>query len=261
MTYISIFAAIKKTYRYIADRPLKNETLLKDRYKLVKMIGSGSYGMVYLCEDLRTHEYQVIKQLRPSKLKENIIFKKEIDLLGKLNHPGIPKLYDHFLTEGNTFYVMEYIEGENAEEQIFACDRTFSENDSLRFLSSLMEIVQTLHEQHVYHLDLRIPNIMMRNGKPFLIDFGLAKEALSESEDTKRQMREQDYYDLGDILLYLLYTTFKPKRKKALPWTEELTLKEETIHLLKRLLGLLKPYADVSEIKMDLNAAIKATSD
>ena len=46
-------------------------------------------------------------------------------------------------------------------------------------------------------------------------------------------MKLQDYYDLGEILLYLLYTTYTSKNKKALPWTEELSLELETVHLLK----------------------------
>ena len=70
-------------------------------------------------------------------------------------------------------------------------------------------------------------------------------------------MKQQDYYDLGEILLYLLYTTYTSKNKKALPWTEELSLEKETVYLLKRLLQIKEPYSNTSEIAADLHAAIK----
>ena len=71
-------------------------------------------------------------------------------------------------------------------------------------------------------------------------------------------MKQQDYYDLGEILLYLLYTTYSSKNKKALPWTEELSLEKETVYLLKRLLQIKEPYSNTSEISTDLHAALKA---
>jgi serine/threonine-protein kinase len=71
-------------------------------------------------------------------------------------------------------------------------------------------------------------------------------------------MKQQDYYDLGEILLYLLYTTYSSKNKKALPWTEELSLEKETVYLLKRLLQIKEPYLNISEILTDLHAAHKA---
>ncbi|WLV25979.1 protein kinase [Aciduricibacillus chroicocephali] len=217
--------------------------------------------MAYLCRDLNASEYRVVKQLRPSKLKENEMFIREIDLLKKLDHPGIPKLHDHFLHEQAAIYVMDYIEGENAEEKIFVSDSTFTENEALLLLSSLVDIIEFLHEQHVYHLDLRIPNIMLKNGNTYLIDFGLAVDAASEPETVQKEMRKQDYYDMGDVLLYLLYTTFNSKQKKALPWTEELSLSGETVHMLKKLLGLIQPYENADELRKDLLAAIKATSN
>ena len=63
---------------------------------------------------------------------------------------------------------------------------------------------------------------------------------------------------MGEILLYLLYTTYSSKNKKALPWTEELSLEKETVYLLKRLLQIKEPYSNTSEISTDLHAALKA---
>ena len=100
-----------------------------------------------------------------------------------------------------------------------------------------------------------------------MIDFGLSKHqvavdpSLRSSPNNQKdilEMKHQDYYDLGEILLYLLYTTYTSKNKKALPWTEELSLEEETVHLLKRLLQIKEPYSNTTEISTDLHAALKA---
>ena len=111
--------------------------------------------------------------------------------------------------------------------------------------------------------------MLLKNKEFFLIDFGLSKHGaagdtshpLARSEKEIQEMKLQDYYDLGEILLYLLYTTYSCKNKKALPWTEELSLEKETVHLLKKLLQIEKPYANTNEISADLQAALLAQKE
>ncbi|WP_223881762.1 serine/threonine protein kinase [Niallia endozanthoxylica] len=263
--------AIRKIYQFFVDKPVKEETVLNGRYKVLNVIGTGSYGIVYLCEELNTNENRVIKQLRPSKRrskKEVEMFEKEIAVLRMLNHPNIPRLFEAFSNNGDLFYVMSFIEGDNLEDQIFFKKKTFNEKESLLFLVHLLELVDYLHKRDIYHQDLRIPNIILKNEDPFLIDFGLTNQGLSmdsyhstspSSSDKQRsilEMKQQDYYDLGEILLYLLYTTYSSESKKALPWTEELSLEKGTVYLLKRLLGITEPYSNTSEISADLHAAL-----
>ncbi|WP_244886889.1 protein kinase domain-containing protein, partial [Domibacillus aminovorans] len=74
---------------------------MNDQYEVLSVIGTGSYGMVYLCKDLKTKENRVIKQLRPSKRrnqKEVELFENEISILRTLNHKKMPMLYEHFST-------------------------------------------------------------------------------------------------------------------------------------------------------------------
>ena len=125
----------------------------------------------------------------------------------------------------------------------------------------MLELVDYLHKENIYHQDLRIPNILLKNNEPFLIDFGLSKQRSGSfyiKQEDILEMKQQDYYDLGEILLYLLYTAYSFKNKKALPWTEELSLRKGTVYLLKRLLQIKEPYSTSSEISADLHAALKA---
>lgn len=268
---ISILRTIRKFYQFFVDKPIKKGEVLNDQYDVLRVIGTGSYGIVYLCKDLETKENRVVKQLRPSKRRNKKVvemFENEISVLRVLNHESIPILYEAFLNNGHLFYVMSFIEGDNLEDQIFFGKKTFNDKKSLLILSQLLELIDYLHKKDIYHQDLRIPNILLTNNELFLIDFGLSKHKVavdpfhpsSSSSPNKQkdiiEMRQQDYYDLGEILLYLLYTTYSSKNKKALPWTEELSLEKETIYLLKRLLQIEEHYSNTSEISTDLQDAL-----
>ena len=264
----SPFRVIRKIYQFFYDRPIKAGIVLNERYKVLRVIGMGSYGIVYLCKDLKTKEDTVVKQLRPSKRrnkKEIKLFENEISVLRRLNHQNIPVLYETFSLDKHLFYVMSFIEGDNLEDEIFYHKKSFNEKEALGILAQLLELVDYLHNKDIYHQDLRIPNLLLKNTELFLIDFGLAKHAVvkepssssSQKQEWIQEMKLQDYYDLGEILLYLLYKTYTSKNKKALPWTEELSLEKETVHLLKRLLQIDEPYANTSEIAADLQAPMK----
>jgi serine/threonine protein kinase, bacterial len=264
---VSIFRSIRKVYQFFVDKPIKKGTVLNERYEIVNVIGAGSYGLVYLCKELKTNETRVVKQLRPSKRrnkKEIAMFENEISVLRMVNHKNIPRLFEAFTTNGHFFYVMSFIEGDNLEDQIFFSKKTFNEEESLQVLTQLLELVDYLHKEDIYHQDLRIPNILIKNSELFLIDFGLAIHGVDpvhssiKKQKSILELKQQDYYDLGEILLYLLYTTYSSKNKKALPWTEELSLEKETVYLLKRLLQINEPYLNSSEISNDLYAALKA---
>lgn len=268
---MSIFRTIRKFYQFFADKSIKKGEILYGRYEVVKVIGTGSYGLVYLCKDLKTKEKRVVKQLRPSKRRKPEVvkmFENEIAVLAVLNHRRMPTLYEAFLHNGHFFYVMSFIEGENLEDQIFFSKKTFTEKDSLLILSQLLQLIDYLHKKDIYHGDLRIPNILVKNKELFLIDFGLSKRTISvdpfhtssSSSLTKQkdilEMARQDYFDLGEILLYLLYTTYSSKNKKVLPWMEELSLEKETVHLLKKLLQIEHSYSNTKDISTDLQVAL-----
>ena len=256
---------IRKIFQLIVDRPIKNGVMLNDRYEVLSVIGVGSFGIVYLCKDLKANEKRVVKQLRPSKHRsknEIELFENEIFVLRTLSHKHIPMLIESFSSNRNLFYVMSLMEGDNLEDQIFSSKKAFNEKDSLLILSYLLELVDYIHSKGIYHQDLRIPNILLNKKDLFLIDFGLAKYSATvdphHSHEGILKLKQQDYYDLGEILLFLLYTTYSSKNKKALPWTEELSLKKETVYLLKRLVQINEPYSNMNEISADLQSALKA---
>lgn len=203
---------IKRIRQAFLDKIYSANHLLNDRYQVEKVLGDGSYGIVYLCIEVNTKQKFVVKQLRKSKKKENQeLYKQEISILRKLDHPSIPKLSETFTYENNKFFSMTFMDGVNLEDSLFKKKKKFNEKDALLFFKKLVKLVSFIHDQGIAHRDLRIPNVIIHHNQPYLIDFGLAELFKS---DNKKEMVQDDFYDLGDFLLFILYSTFDDKSKK-----------------------------------------------
>ncbi|MEC1665565.1 serine/threonine-protein kinase [Bacillus halotolerans] len=255
--------ALKQLKKLLFDRPLKNGVILNNQYKIEECLGMGGYGLVYVCTDVHTQTPYVLKQLRPTKAKkqkERVRFQQEIGLLKSINHPQIPAFIEDFIIDGQAYYVMQLVEGDNIEELLFFQKQPFTELMALQLMSQLLDIVEYLHERLIFHTDIRTPNIMMNHGNVCLIDFGLAKQ-LSHEEDEELKLRKQDdFFDLGETLLFLLYSQYKGKKKKNATWLEELTLTKEVTLLLRKLLGIDEEYQHTASIREDLKRAIQSVT-
>ncbi|MGG3032157.1 serine/threonine protein kinase [Bacillus stercoris] len=255
--------ALKLLKKLLFDRPLKNGVILNHQYKIEECLGMGGYGLVYLCTDILTQTPYVLKQLRPTKAKkekEKVRFQQEIKLLKSIHHPQIPGFIDEFIIDGQTYYVMQFIEGENIEELLFFQKQPFTEFMALQMISQLLEIIEYLHDRLIFHSDIRTPNIIINNGRLSLIDFGLAKQLTSEETEEIKVRKQDDFFDPGEALLFLLYSQYKGKKKKNGTWLEELTLTKEVTLLLKKLLGIDEEYQHTASIREDLYRAIQSVT-
>ncbi|PAF34748.1 hypothetical protein CHH69_14155 [Terribacillus saccharophilus] len=245
-----VFRPVRLLHRFLVDKKFPQGAYIAERYRVIRKLGSGSYGTTYLCVDSIQQKTCTVKQLRRSRQgrkKHFRMFQQEYDLLSELKHPSIPSASSFFHTDDSYFFVMDFVSGENLEQHIFDTKKQYNEKEALELTIDIAQVVDHLHTHRIYHGDIRIPNVMLADGHAFLIDFGLAKQ-FSGSKSLEEQSRlEQDLFDLGDILLYLLYTTFEKTTKKSLPWTEELTLSPACKHVLERLLGIQEPFPSVSE--------------
>ncbi|MFC0211587.1 serine/threonine protein kinase [Paenibacillus chartarius] len=258
------------------DYPLRPGTLLASRrYRIERMLGAGSYGLSYLCTDVRQGGPVVVKQAKPSKGRlGKQLLKREAELMGMLEHPAIPKLYGTFSQRKHDFLVMEYVEGDTVEQLVFDRGAAFSELDSLRIVRRLTDVVLYIHERGIVHLDLRIPNIIWRGEELKVIDFGLARRIGDRSglagggmdeEMLRRRSPEprSDLYALGHVLLYILYTSYPEPSADGQTtaddagWEEELTLAPATRRLLRKLLQIEAPYGDGLSLASDLERAIQ----
>ncbi|MEK4054094.1 protein kinase [Paenibacillus sp. FSL F4-0087] len=257
------------------DRPRRKGTKIAGRYTIYDLLGMGSYGLTYLCTDEQTGKDVALKESKPSKGRLAVqLLNREADVVNRMDHPAIPKLLDVFTYRARSYIVTEYILGETLEQCIFEQGCKYTEQDCLELVKQLLAPIMHVHEQGYIHGDVRIPNVILRDGQVHLIDFGLARR-MGEPllPELKRRMRElpepedelaapdQDLQDLGHFLLFMLYSAYEPEKgRKPASWQEELKLTPEVRNMLERLLGLRPGYeggalelqADIDRVLMKL---------
>ncbi|MFD1358888.1 serine/threonine protein kinase [Fictibacillus halophilus] len=257
---------LKDLQRTLFDRPLKPGLLIQERYRVNEVLGMGSYGITYLALDSLTKTTVVLKQLRKTKAKTESglrSFRRESETLKIINHPQIPKLLDEFQNDLGLFITMEWIQGDTFEDLIFRDQHTYNERETIAILLELLNIIESFHEDGIIHRDLRIPNIIKRNGKLHIIDFGLAcflsDEETLDPDDHPEKLRmravtvKSDLFALGHFALFLLYSSYEPQTKKEKTWEEELTISHSFKTALRKMLQLDEPFHSVAEAQSALN--------
>ena len=159
-------------------------TLLANQYRIIKKIGEGGMGVVYLAEDIEMRNRPVAIKVLPPVLARN---KRSVENLRdeaitaiKLNHPNIVRLYG-FHSDGDIkFLVMEYIDGQTLDEKIFnSASRKLNLDETIRIVEQIATALDYAHSQNppVIHRDLKSSNVMIdKNGNVKVLDFGIARE-------------------------------------------------------------------------------------
>ena len=144
-------------------------------YKLLRRLGSGGMGRVYLAEDERLRRPVAIKVLLPAFASNPSLrhrFLEEARSLAKLNHPGIASIFSLGEETETPYFVMEYVEGLPLNETA----RALPLQQKLRLFYQVLEAVAFLHDHHLVHRDLKPANILVTPQLvPKILDFGLVK--------------------------------------------------------------------------------------
>ncbi|MBW4478859.1 MAG: serine/threonine protein kinase [Tolypothrix brevis GSE-NOS-MK-07-07A] len=164
-----------------------SKLILKERYRAIKPIGQGGFGITFLAvdEDKPSKPRCVIKQFYPqaqgtSTLQKAVeLFTQEamrLDELGK--HPQIPELLAYFTQDDRQFLVQEFIDGQNLAQES-AQNGAFNEKQIRQLLNDLLTVLQFCHQRQVIHRDIKPENIIRRasTNELVLVDFGAAKVA------------------------------------------------------------------------------------
>jgi len=225
------------------------------RYTIVRPIGRGGMGAVYLAERAdREFEHKVaIKLVAAGLLSSRIMarLRGERQILANLAHPNIARLYDGGATaEGVPYLVMEYVEGRPIDR--YCQDHKLSIAERLQLFEQVCMAVQYAHTRLVIHRDIKPSNILVtEDGTPKLLDFGIAKlvdpNAPARATDLTRVHERvmspeyaspeqvlgesvgtaSDVYSLG-VLLYELLTERRPYSFAGKPFQQiERTILEE----------------------------------
>ena len=221
---------------------------VKGKYTIIKEIGEGRYGIVYLAKN-DNNEKVIVKQLKKKMLKETrkkLFYEQKI--LQSLKNPAFPKFIEKFKDRYRQGYILEYFDGKDFEELVVHDRCVFSKEEIYNIADQLLDLIEKLHDRKIVHLDIRIPNVIKRSNKELaLIDFGLARYI-----DGKDHVPQMDYWYIGDFLIHLYYTAYKNTDDENKSWYEELDLTTEEEIFLKRLMGIEEEYKNIEEIREQL---------
>jgi serine/threonine protein kinase len=153
------------------------------KFELLEELGVGSFGCVLRARDTELDRIVAIKVLRAGQLasREDIDrFLREARSAAHLKHAGIVSLYETGQTEDGTFYLVEeFIPGQTLAARVSAGQLSFRQAAELT--ADLAEALEYAHQHGVIHRDLKPSNIMLdTEGRPHLMDFGLAKRETDE---------------------------------------------------------------------------------
>lgn len=202
---------------------LEQGSVLDRKYEVIRIIGQGGMGSVYLCKNINLDTLWAIKEV-PKEVKSNVNFLAEPNILKKLKHPGIPRIIDIFYENDNLYMVEDYIEGENLKEYVKR-KGSLNTEEICKIASEMGEIVGYLHsfDPPIIHRDLKPSNIMITpEGEVVLIDFGISRvykpgqesdtvyigsrgyAAPEQFYGTGQSSTQTDIYALGAVIYFMI---------------------------------------------------------
>lgn len=265
--------------------------ILQSRYQVIRTLGKGGMGAVYLAADQRLNRRWVaVKEMSDAAIADPLqkqhataAFHQEAQMLARLDHPNIPRIADFFTDAGNHYIVMEFVQGETLEAYLQRRGTVCDEPTVRAWALQLCDVLAHLHGQTppVIFRDLKPGNIMLTpSGQLKLIDFGIARffkvgrpgdtlimgtpgYAAPEQYGHSQTDARSDIYSLG-VLLHHLLTLHDPAQTPfALPPAQQLNpvVSAWMARIIAQAVAL-RPadrYQRVAELRQDLVSASAST--
>ena len=157
------------------------QNLIDNKYQIIREIGSGGTGVVFLAYHITLQKYVVLKRIKQWTMSQDM-FRREADLLKNLHHMYLPQVYD-FINVGNDIYtVIDYIQGCSLEDYINSA--TVVDMDTVRmWFTQLAEVLSYLHnrEPQIIHSDIKPANILItQDNNICLIDFNISLDGSAD---------------------------------------------------------------------------------
>ncbi len=214
---------------------LKPDTLLKNRYRVLRLLGRGGMGSVYLCQDdassasdrrvaIKSLSFQQLDPAQQPRARAQ--FAHEGRMLAKLDHPNLVRALDAFEVEDEAYIVMSYVDGKDLATVMEQRGRSMELAEVLNISRQLLKALDYLHTQvpPIIFRDLKPRNIMLTpEGRVVLVDFGISR-IIEDETQTQSYLRglgspgfapleqythagtdqRSDLYSLGATMYFLL---------------------------------------------------------
>ncbi len=161
-------------------------------YRLLGILGEGGMGVVYRAEQRKPQRTVALKVIRPRYLNSSGFqrrFEREVELLGRLDHPGIARIFDAGAAEVDgvlvPYIAMEFVEGVPLLQHVATACPLFT--DKLALIGQIADAVHSAHQKGVVHRDLKPGNILVtKAGQPKVLDFGIATSTEMDVDEVQR---------------------------------------------------------------------------
>lgn len=206
--------------------PLAKDTVLRNRYRIVNLLGKGGMGSVYKAFDERDKAFVALKETFADDAATLYAFRHEAKLLENLSHRAFPQVFDFFPSGDGLYLVMELIEGHDLKELLDKRPNPFTVNEVLDWSAQILNALEDLHAQGIVHRDIKPSNLILTpNGHIKILDFGIAKGAAADmtiiqATDSSIAAASKAYAPLEQVLradvhsLQLLSVAFADRTEK-----------------------------------------------
>ena len=170
----------EKTIEKPSSDPVRDALELKlgGQYRILRVLGSGGMGAVYLARDLTLEREVAIKVIQPASTSPGTYerFRREAKTAAKLSHPNIVPLHAFGEIDGMPYFVMGFVRGETLAERLRR-DGKLPEDEARRVMAEVADALDHAHREGVVHRDVKPENVLLEDatGRAFLTDFGIAK--------------------------------------------------------------------------------------
>ena len=183
-------------------------------FEIIRVLGEGGFGIVYLAFDQLLHRHVAIKEYFPSSYAVRrdaqtitalspshedtyragmASFIEEARLLARFEHPSLLKVLRYWESNGTAYMVMPHYQGRTLRELI-KCDAYTTEAELRALMSPLLDAVAVMHDEQCFHRDISPENVIIRpSGAPVLLDFGAARRILGDSTKALTVVLKQNY--------------------------------------------------------------------
>ena len=144
-------------------------------YEVVHELARGGMGVVYLARDLALGRQVALKLLGRATPESRARFAREVEALGRLQHPAIVSVHAAGEDEGRPYLVLDYVRGQSLDQRLERAG-PLTINEALDLMEPLTSAVEAAHAAGILHRDLKPANVLLDEaGRPRLTDFGLAR--------------------------------------------------------------------------------------
>jgi eukaryotic-like serine/threonine-protein kinase len=173
---------------------IREGSMIDDRYRVLRRIGSGGMADVWLAEDTHLQRQVALKVLHNRFAQDREFverFRREAEAAAGLQHPNVVSVFDRGEVDGTYYIAMEYIEGRPLKALI---DDGLAPDEAVRLVRQVLEAARFAHRRGVIHRDLKPHNVIVdREGNAKVTDFGIARAGVSEITQTGSVMGTAHY--------------------------------------------------------------------